>query len=109
MILKKNGLMFLYIRKLIEDKLIKSEKILLDDEFLPNEFSVTFKGRLFINNGGYKNQLRKESISVNLQLIATWAIVIGTSLAGVYSLYSLLKDILLHFDIVYRIYLFLFH
>lgn len=42
------------------------------------QIKLTVKGRLFVIKGKYKRKNRKETISTNLQLIATWAIVIGT-------------------------------
>ncbi|MHB8261907.1 MAG: hypothetical protein ACYDCN_02745 [Bacteroidia bacterium] len=48
--------------------------------------TTSFEGIVFIKNGGYTEQKRKEMTLKALQSIQTWAIAIGTSLAGAYAL-----------------------
>ena len=45
----------------------------------PDQIKISFKGIMFINNGGYIKQKEKDIINKNLQLVQTWAIAIGTA------------------------------
>lgn len=74
-------LFLMYLEKLESDGLIKKNE---------TGHVATYKGLFF---KGYKKAKKKENISTNLQLIQTWAIVIGTALAGLYALYQFLQDI----------------
>lgn len=49
-------------------------------------YSITFKGILFIKDGGYTEKNRKGHIEKFLKSLATIAIVIGTVSAGAYAL-----------------------
>ena len=60
---------------------------------VPHQIKITFRGIAFISNGGYVKQKEKETISKNLQLVQTWAIAIGTALAGLWALYLFIKEI----------------
>lgn len=67
-----------------KDSLYESNKI----------YTISFEGIILIENGGYKRKGKKESISTKLQSLQTWAIAVGTALAGLYGLYELIKAIL---------------
>ena len=51
---------------------------------------LTINGYLFIQDGGYKKKRSREATSKDLQSAQTWAIAIGTALAGLYSLFQLM-------------------
>lgn len=68
--------------KLKDDKCVKE----IDGKYL-----VTVDGRLFAESGGYVEKIRQQTISVNLQSVQTWAIAVGTSLAGLYAFFQLLE------------------
>lgn len=63
-----------------------------ENALAPQQIKISFKGIMFINNGGYVKFKEKEAISKNLQLVQTWAIAIGTALAGLWSLYLFIKE-----------------
>ena len=78
---------FLLHRKMIFKKLINDGYISEEN----NLYSITFEGKLFSKNGGYKKQIRNQSNQASLQFWQTWAIVIGTAAAGAYGLLEIGK------------------
>ena len=53
------------------------------------KYMITFEGKLLNESGGYRYKARRDAISTNLQLAQTWAISLGTALAGLYALYQI--------------------
>ena len=79
-----------------QDKYLILQKFVKDgyaNESTKEEYWITFLGKMFIDNGGYVKQKQKETITKNFQLMQTWAIAIGTALAGLWALYLFLKEI----------------
>jgi len=67
---------------------------LVDDGYLTkgdNKYSINFKGKMFYKNGGYIKEQKRKSNATTLQSWQTWAIVVGTALAGIYALVEILK------------------
>jgi hypothetical protein len=54
-------------------------------------YSLYAEGFFFIKTGGYSTTETRERKKANLQSLQTWAIVVGTFLAGVYGLVEILK------------------
>lgn len=54
-------------------------------------YTLFAEGFFFIKTGGYSTTETRERKKANLQSLQTWAIVIGTFLAGVYGLVEILK------------------
>lgn len=54
---------------------------------------ISYKGIAFIDdsNGGYVKKKEKEKNKKNLELAQTWAIVVGTTLAGLWTIYEFYK------------------
>ncbi len=73
-------LFIMYLDKLEKDGLIKKNE---------TGHVATYEGLFF---KGYKKTKRKETVLTNLQLIQTWAIAIGTALAGLYALYQFFQN-----------------
>jgi hypothetical protein len=48
-------------------------------------FSLTNNGRVFINTKGFEKEQKQQINQSNRQSLATWLIVVGTLLAGIYS------------------------
>lgn len=74
---------YIILKKLKKDKLIDSMK--LKDGINNSEYEVyfiTFEGVIFIKNGGYTKQRKRESFSQNLQKVQTWVILFGSLLAA---------------------------
>jgi hypothetical protein len=71
-------LFIMYLNKLESDGLIKKNE---------RGHVATFEGLFY---KGYKRMRRREINATNLQVIQTWAIAIGTILAGLYALYQFL-------------------
>ena len=75
------------------------EKILFDDDKLVESdlykyWVLTVKGKMF---EGYVRRKKRQSVSITLQSVQTWAIAVGTSLAGLYALFQLLSMLLKNF------------
>lgn len=49
-------------------------------------YMITFEGKMLNEQGGYRYKEKRDSISAKLQLAQTWAITVGTALAGLYGL-----------------------
>jgi hypothetical protein len=62
-----------------------------------NTATLMLKGKLFIQNGGYTQQLKDKIISRHLQSLALWVTAVGTGLAGLYGFYLLMKALLSYF------------
>ena len=54
------------------------------------KYMISFEGKLLNENGGYRYKKKRDSISASLQLVQTWAIALGTVLAGLYALYQII-------------------
>lgn len=74
-------LFIMYLDKLEADGLIKKND---------TGYVATYKGLFY---KGYEKTRKDESTATNLQLIQTWAISIGTALAGLYALYQFSQNI----------------
>lgn len=57
-------------------------------------YMITFEGKLLNEFGGYRYKKKRDAISTNLQLSQTWAIAVGTALAGLYALYQIITSLL---------------
>lgn len=75
-------LFLMYIDKLEEDNLIKKNG---------TGYLATYKGLFF---KGYVENIKKENISKRLQTAQTWAISIGTAIAGIYALIQIFQILL---------------
>ncbi len=75
---KDKPLFLMYLDKLEADGLIKKNE---------TGYAATYKGLFYI---GYEKNKRKENISKNLQTAQTWAISIGTAIAGLYALVQII-------------------
>lgn len=81
----------------IRDSVTIMSKLIKDGFLEPNnpisftEVRITFDGIMFYEAGGYNKKRRKESIQANLQSSQTWAIVVGTLLAGLFGLVEIGK------------------
>jgi len=76
-------------RRIIIDKLISDGYIkFLNNKIQPEKagYFITFKGLFFYKKGGYKKQSKRDTISENLQITTTLVMVVGTCLAGLYTL-----------------------
>jgi|GEM_PF-5804757 hypothetical protein len=65
----------------------------------PNEwetYSSTFDGRLFYDNGGYKQESKVTASSNQNEYIRTLILTYGTALAGLYGLFEILKWLFHH-------------
>lgn len=80
---------FLMYSDLGIEKLVKDDYLRIDNE----GYSITFEGKVFHQSGAYKAKYKKETKTATLQSWQTWAIVLGTSFAGLYGLYEMIKDI----------------
>jgi hypothetical protein len=49
-------------------------------------FSATVEGRIIYHKGGYKGLRNRKRITFNFEQVKSWAIVVGTVLAGLYGL-----------------------
>ena len=70
---------------------------LVSDRYLSKigpRYSITFKGKMFSKSGGYIKKEKRESTSITLQSWQTWAISVGTVLAGIYGLVEILKPLI---------------
>ena len=74
-------LFIMYIEKLEADKLIKKTS---------TGYVATYEGLFYKGYGATK---RKEVIATNLQAAQTWAISIGTALAGLYAVYQFYQSL----------------
>lgn len=95
------------IQKLVDDGML-SEKDAFDlpPESRPEEYNITFKGRLWFEAGGYqgeRNRLNAENTRVNTvekrqrayesnMVLLTWILAIGTSIAALYYLLEIQKN-----------------
>lgn len=79
---KDKPLFLMYLDKLEADDLIKKNE---------TGYVATYKGLFYI---GYEKTKRKENISKNLQTAQTWAISIGTAIAGLYALVQIIQNFL---------------
>ena len=80
------------INKLVKDGYLDfevggSKDIIFDSD---KKYMITFEGKLLNEQGGYRYKDKRDSISTNLRLAQTWAIALGTVLAGLYGLYELI-------------------
>jgi hypothetical protein len=78
--------------KLLKDGYIDFETKLPKDTIFESDkrYMITFEGKLLNETGGYGDKAKRETISTNLKLVQTWAIAVGTALAGLYAFYQLL-------------------
>lgn len=69
------------------------DKLKADDLIKKNEtgYVATYKGLFF---KGFEETKRKENISKKLQTAQTWAISIGTAIAGLYALVQIIQNFL---------------
>lgn len=79
---KDNPLFLMYLNKLKEDDLIEKNE---------TGYVATFKGLFF---KGYEKTKKEEKVSKNLQTVQTWAISIGTAIAGLYALVQIMQNFL---------------
>ena len=84
-----NNTEFLMYHNMIFDKLANDGYIKKVNELN----SITFEGKLFSKSGGYEVANKKSAIRANLQSSQTWAIAVGTVLAGAYGLLEILKTV----------------
>jgi hypothetical protein len=79
------------VNKLVKDGYLDFETKLSNDTIFESDkkYMITFEGKLLIETGGYGDKAKREAISTNLKLVQTWAIAVGTALAGLYALYQL--------------------
>ena len=54
------------------------------------KYMITFEGKMLNETGGYRYKSKRDAISTNLQSAQTWAIAVGTVLAGLYALYQII-------------------
>jgi hypothetical protein len=85
------------LKKLCADKYIAIQMWESEPEYIeqpPNEFEtyyLTFEGKVFIENGGYTGEQKKKARKQILEATQTWAIAIGTALAGIYAIVEIIK------------------
>jgi len=87
----KSEVVYIRLWKLFEDELIDANSQHFKEGI--RESRINDKGLEFIKIDGYNKQ-RKEIISINLQSAQTWAISVGTALAGSYALIEIIQKIL---------------
>jgi len=75
------------IEKLVKDGYLSQDRALL---------SITFEGKLFSKQGGYREKNRKESISYRNAYIQTLVLTGGTAAAGAYGIFEICKWIFHH-------------
>lgn len=66
---------------------------LVEEDYINTNYKLTFKGFLFIENGGYIQQKKYESIKMMYEKWTTIALIFGGLLAGVYYLVELLSKL----------------
>jgi hypothetical protein len=86
---------FLLFADLIFDKLVRDKyiKVLNQQTPIAPIYAITFDGILFSRQGGYQKEDKRKVIQATLQSWQTWAIVIGTFLAGLYGLWEIARNI----------------
>jgi|SRR5471030_1337930 len=62
-------------------------------------YSLTFEGLIFYQKGGYIYYSKNEKRKNIKDTIYIWAVAIGTSLAGIYGLFEILKWVAHHFHL----------
>jgi len=80
------------VNKLYKDGYLDLETIQTKDVIFESDkkYMITFEGKLLNESRGYKYKEKQKVIATNLQLIQTWAIAVGTALAGLYALYQII-------------------
>ena len=56
------------------------------------KFSISYEGKIYIENGGYTRKQFKENVKIASQNIRNWIITIGSILAGIYSMIQIGKE-----------------
>lgn len=84
------------LEHLIDESYIKSiERTEQDTMNLPPQttkfYKIIFKGKVFIENGGYTQKEKIVKREIFRQTLAIWITAIGTGLAGIYGLFEILK------------------
>ena len=79
------------VHKLEKDIYIISRGIQLESN--EEEYTITFEGIVFQSTGGYVKQNEKEITSKNLKNLETWTIAMGAGLAGLWVIYSFLREL----------------
>jgi hypothetical protein len=89
----------------ILNKLLKDGYLLFEDKYaadnLPGfpelhdiQYSISFEGKLFYEQGGYETESNRKTISSRLQSIQTWAIALGGILGALGTIGLLLFEYL---------------
>jgi hypothetical protein len=84
------------ILKLLDDKYISSiSKALSSTAYATSieHFFTTFDGNLLIQTGGYAKKIEREKDAAFYEKVKSWAIVVGTVLAGLYALWQFFDSI----------------
>lgn len=87
-----NRLMFDEIMELlVEDGYVRKSANMQQQE--QDFYHLTFKGRLFVQRGGYTKSHKRKAISATLQSVQAMAIVVATVLATIASTTLFVKDV----------------
>jgi hypothetical protein len=67
-----------------------------NDNAILHFYKLTFGGEVFLQKGGYDQELKDNKIKRNRDIVYTLSVAIGTALAGLYGLFEILKLLLSH-------------
>jgi hypothetical protein len=73
---------------------------LMEDKYIfrfDGNYALTVAGRMFIEQGGYKQQLENEKRKAIKEVVYIYAVGIGTALAGLYGLFEMSRWVYHHF------------